>query len=135
MTRVLKIEVLAPHHKPRGKLREVASWITSNDRTARFGVAARTAKWRRLAQEAIPEGASPFLGRVRIVASVWKPTDNRWDPGNWYPTAKACVDGIVDAGIIPDDNWRLVEGPDMRRGGQCARGRERIIITIEELTQ
>jgi hypothetical protein len=30
------------------------------------------------------------------------------------PTAKACVDGLVDAGVLEDDNFSRVRGPDMR---------------------
>lgn len=45
---------------------------------------------------------------------VW--ADNRRrDPGNWYPTAKAIVDGLVDAGILIDDDHTKVVGPDMRQ--------------------
>lgn len=28
----------------------------------------------------------------------------RRDPSNWYPTIKACVDGLVDAGLFSDDS-------------------------------
>lgn len=30
----------------------------------------------------------------------------RLDPHNWGPSAKAAIDGLVDAGILPDDDWR-----------------------------
>ena len=30
------------------------------------------------------------------------------------PTLKALVDGLVDAGLLPDDDARHLQGPDMR---------------------
>ncbi len=40
------------------------------------------------------------------------------DPGAHYPVLKACVDGIVDAGILPSDDGRyvrsIVQQPPMR---------------------
>lgn len=30
--------------------------------------------------------------------------NRRRDPHNWTPTVKAIVDGLVDAGVWPDDN-------------------------------
>lgn len=40
----------------------------------------------------------------------------RRDPGNWSPSAKAAIDGLVDAGILPDDNHTHLLGPDPRIG-------------------
>ncbi len=40
----------------------------------------------------------------------------RFDPANWMPTAKAAIDGIVDAGVLPDDSRRYLVGPDPREG-------------------
>lgn len=52
----------------------------------------------------IRQGAG-FGGRTRM-----KPRRGRYDPGNLYPTAKACVDGIVDAGLLDADDWVHVDG-------------------------
>lgn len=32
------------------------------------------------------------------------------DPGNNYPTVKAALDGLVDAGVLPDDKFPHVRG-------------------------
>lgn len=40
----------------------------------------------------------------------------RRDPGNWAPSAKAVIDGFVDAGVLPDDNSERLLGPDPRIG-------------------
>lgn len=40
----------------------------------------------------------------------------RRDPANWAPSAKAVIDGFVDAGVLPDDNSERLLGPDPRLG-------------------
>ncbi|MFK8851306.1 hypothetical protein [Streptomyces sp. Ac-502] len=40
----------------------------------------------------------------------------RRDPGNWAPTAKAAIDGLVDAHVLPDDDSTRLLGPDPRIG-------------------
>lgn len=44
---------------------------------------------------------------VRLIIPV--PDRRRRDPGNLTPLTKACVDGLVDAGIWPDDTPEFVE--------------------------
>lgn len=61
----------------------------------------------------------PALQRAHIFYVFHPDTANgkqRRDPGNWSPTAKALVDGIVDAGVLPDDNHKHLLGPDPRMG-------------------
>lgn len=114
----LTIEVLAP-----------AAWINSNDRRHRMAEAALTKAWRTAARAAC-RNVGPLNCPVQITAHVWKPRSNRYDPGNLYPTAKACLDGIVDAGLLPDDDHKHVIGPDMRHGG---KGPAAIVLTIRQL--
>lgn len=56
----------------------------------------------------------PRLERVHILGYVLAPDHRRRDPHNWTPTAKAMIDGLVRARLLPDDDWRHVTGPDMR---------------------
>lgn len=43
------------------------------------------------------------------VTLVWTVTDrHRRDSDAAYPTLKACLDGIVDAGLLPDDHSGIV---------------------------
>ena len=48
---------------------------------------------------------------------VYRGRAGRYDPGNYYPTAKAILDGIVDAGILPDDSHEYLDGPHLHHGG------------------
>jgi crossover junction endodeoxyribonuclease RusA len=50
----------------------------------------------------------PRLGRVEMTL-VLHPHDKRLrDAHNWYPSFKAAIDGIVDAGVLADDNSRFL---------------------------
>jgi hypothetical protein len=105
-----------------------ADWINSNQRIHRMQTADLTKAWR-TATWALCRNLGPLNWPVTITAHVWKPRGGRYDPGNLYPTAKACVDGLVDAGLLPDDDHKHVIGPDMRHGG---KGPAALIITITE---
>jgi crossover junction endodeoxyribonuclease RusA len=92
--------------------------MNSNNRYHRHASAKLTAQWRMAAKIAARQLEKPDLPKpVRAMAYIWKPRANHYDPGNLYPTAKAVLDGIVDAGWLPDDDFMHVEGPDMRHGG------------------
>lgn len=73
-------------------------------------------KWREAAGLAARESGTPTLGPSHVIAELYVVVrrTHRLDPANWAPTAKACIDGAVDAGIWPDDSSEWVTGPDMR---------------------
>lgn len=98
-------------------------WINSNQRAHRMEVARRVKAWRNAAYLAAvnPMRGNGFQRPVRIVCTFHKTRNGRWDVGNLYPTAKAIVDGFVDAGVIPDDSNEWVTGPDMRPGEKADR--------------
>jgi len=109
-----------------------AAFINSNERLHHMAKAKLTKAWRSAVEaetRRIMNG--PLRTPVRILAKIHKTGNRRWDPNNLAPTTKACVDGMVDAGLIPDDSWREVEGPDHRRGSAMP---DAITFTIEELT-
>jgi hypothetical protein len=108
-----------------------AAWINSNQRLHRMQVAKLTALWRDAGLEAAARhGWEPFTGRVHITAHIWKARGGRYDPNNLWPTVKACVDGIVSAGLLVDDDHAHVLGPDMRHGG---KGEPALVFVIREL--
>ena len=48
----------------------------------------------------------PQLDRATIQAVLHPHDKRRRDAHNWYPSFKAAIDGIVDAGVLPDDNGK-----------------------------
>lgn len=94
-----------------------AEWWTANARThwatrarktrairARVGLTARAARM-------------PRLSRAALVVTVHTPTDHRFDPHNAASTViKAAIDGLVDAGVLPDDDHTHLPTVTIRRG-------------------
>jgi hypothetical protein len=58
----------------------------------------------------------PKLQRATITGFLDTPDDRRRDPANWHPTLKACIDGIVSAGVLPDDSAKYVTDGGIRLG-------------------
>ncbi len=91
-------------------------WINANNRLHFMARSALTRNWRvKAAVEAINAGV-PRLEKARIECELLFSDSRRRDPGNWAPTAKAAIDGLVDAGVFVDDSYEYVIGPDMRIG-------------------
>jgi crossover junction endodeoxyribonuclease RusA len=78
--------------------------------------AAVSAAIRRSTELAARDARLPRLEKVRIIAEYLPVDRRRRDPANWAPSAKAAVDGLVDAGVLDDDDHTRVIGPDMRLG-------------------
>jgi hypothetical protein len=87
--------------------------------------------WRRAGRIAATYAQLPVgLGRVQVDCYVVKPIQNRYDPANWSGTAKACLDGLVDYGMVEDDNRHFVAGPFMHEGG---KGDDALIVRVTVL--
>lgn len=79
--------------------------------------------WRTLTRQTIRAAAIPPLGRARMVLLVSPPDRRRRDEDNLVPyLLKPVKDGVVDAGVVPDDTadyltWeiRLTEPTGQRR--------------------
>jgi crossover junction endodeoxyribonuclease RusA len=69
----------------------------------------------------------PPMDHAHIYGIVHPATRRKVDPANLYPSFKACVDGIVDAGVIADDDAKHVIGPDMRCG-HVVKGSQLVLI-------
>ncbi|MEU0656057.1 hypothetical protein ABZ485_27965 [Streptomyces albogriseolus] len=76
----------------------------------------------------------PALQRAHIYFVIHPDTSiKRRDPGNWAPSAKAAVDGLVDAGVLPDDDSTRLIGPDPRIG-HPVKGTQ-LVLWITDLDQ
>jgi hypothetical protein len=110
------------HHRVRSghvkELRSAAMRECSEDAAMRAALAAA--------------GDQPVLEHAYILGVVHPGSRRRLDPANLYPSFKAAIDGLVDAGVLEDDDHTRVVGPDMRIGPVVKGGQ--IVLHIQELT-
>lgn len=98
------------------------------------GPAARAvvAYWRQMtAALARVGGPPPRLQRAHVVLTLHWPDTRHRDVTDWHPLARACVDGLVDAGVVPDGDYRHVVGPDLRHG--CVKRRAVAVLDVFDL--
>lgn len=110
-----------------------SQWLTANGRY-HWATKARATKALRQRARIEAQRHTPLQTPVHTTAIIGYKTAGRADPANANPTVKALIDGIVDAGIIPDDDARHLIGPDFRLGephGQ--KGIHIIHIDLEEV--
>ena len=85
---------------------------------------------------------APFCGPVRLSVVVYaarKAHDGRYRPcdaQNLTAALKGAIDGIVDSGLIADDNHRVLSWGEMafRTTAEEHGGRSCVILTFEEVT-
>ncbi len=78
-------------------------------------------------------GSKPPLGRCHLTVHIAAPTARRRDAANLHPTVKACLDGIVQAGVIVDDSDAHLVGPDLRPDPERSeRGAYRLTFAFAE---
>lgn len=114
-------------------------WMSANRRYSYWAQRSRRTKSIRIktkltALSMLRAGTLTPVNRARIEAQVCMPSNVRSDPGNAAPTVKAMIDGLVDAGVLPDDDKTHLIGPDYRPGPPTKqRGLYRIHLQIEPL--
>lgn len=84
--------------------------VTLNDRLHRQQHAARMRDWRVAAGWCARADRVPALDRIYVELHATPPTRRRRDADNLAPCVKACIDGLRDAGVIPDDTPDHVAG-------------------------
>lgn len=111
---------------------KATDWLNSNQHIPNHGHRnAIVQAWKTAGYVAARNGKLPALQQAHVWCYLVKnPGGGRWDPGNWYPTAKAILDGMVQAGLLPDDDHKHLTGPDMRHGG-VSRDNPGLRIVIE----
>lgn len=72
------------------------------------------------------------MERAEITAVIHPKTAARFDPHNLQPTVKAAIDGIVDAGLLPDDDAKRVVSVAFVAGEKTATG-PRVDLVVTEV--
>ncbi len=83
--------------------------LSLNDRGHWTRRAGATRDWREIARLCVKADRVPRLARADIRLVATPPDRRRRDRTNLSPTYKAVVDGVVDAGVIPDDTPEFVD--------------------------
>lgn len=101
------------------RVADPAMLINANHRTHWRAKAKKTAHWREVGHvagmAALRNGLLVPMERAHLTAWFSWPDARRRDVGNLAPTIKGLVDGLVDAGVLPDDDDKHLLGPDLRR--------------------
>jgi crossover junction endodeoxyribonuclease RusA len=70
----------------------------------------------------------PKLERATVTVVLHPHDRRRRDPHNWAPSAKACIDGIVDSGVLEDDHAAHLLGVTFVLGTPVRHGQLSLII-------
>lgn len=109
-------------------------WLAINDRHHWAVRNARTQAWRRAANVyAKAQGAQPVVGAVEVHAVIHKATRVHYDLDGAAATVKACVDGLRDAGVIPEDDTSVVARFVVTPGPVGKPGR--VVVTITPIKE
>ena len=111
-------------------------WLSSNQRLHWAQKARRTRSIRTRAHMlglyALRAGnVTAHTSKTHVHVLVAYPTARKADPPNSSPTVKAIIDGLVDAGIFPDDNSDHVSLGFDRDPEKSALGTYRLSLEIE----
>lgn len=94
---------------------EARPWLLNSERAGgargiggHYGRAGKVAEWREVYAELCLEQKVPPLAWLTVEATQTCRDRRMPDIGNCYPAVKAAIDGIVDAGVVPDDDSRYV---------------------------
>lgn len=70
-----------------------------------------------------------------ITIDVRPPTSRRMDAPNWYPTVKALIDGLVDSGLLSDDNNHVIKSTTFKSTQLSDTKNYKLVITIEPVKE
>ena len=103
--------------------------ITTNRERAgnRYLRAKNTKHWRTIA-EAAARGVIPKLQTMNVTVQPYQRLGKLQDTAACNPSVKAAIDGIVDAGVIPDDTGEFLPQITFL---PCKRGHNALELTIE----
>lgn len=105
-------------------------WLNANQRLHWAQRKTRTAYLRHLAWAGSGDRLV-FSVPVHVLATISTPTNSRFDPPNAAPTVKALIDGLVDAGVLADDDHEHVPRVSFERGPKTGKpGLYRIRLTL-----
>lgn len=114
--------------------------INSNDRMHFIVKSKITDYLRQLARKTMTSESysreAPYYSENRpclVLVTVYPPTHRRFDAPNIYPTVKALIDGMTDAGVWSDDNNKIIKAISFTCGGVSGSKAYKVEISISEV--
>lgn len=139
MTFTYELTRVAGKSNKKRALRHGNEMINSNDRLDPHTKADLTAHLRSLSTEIAKETYGQLETKMftennpcYIGVIVCPPTTRRMDAPNWYPTVKALIDGLTDAGVFKDDNNKIITSVTFIPGPVTTNKKYRIEIVVRE---
>lgn len=80
-------------------------------------IAKKKAEWENIVGWLVKEQKIQPVQRVNVTYEFWFKDNKLRDPDNYAASAKAIQDGLVKAGILPDDNFKHVPELTIKKGG------------------
>ncbi len=112
-------------------------WLSANQRMHWAPKSKATKALRHLGWLTTPATlAIANIGPCHVAAFIGYPRGGKADPANAAPTVKALIDGLVDAGVWPDDDHTHVIGPTYLRdksSGKAGVHTVRLVMTPQEI--
>lgn len=105
-------------------------WLSANQRMHWAPKSHRTKRLRFMAYATARSELIANLGTTHVVAFIGYPRNGKADPANAAPTVKALIDGMVDAGVWPDDDSTHVLGPTYMRDPKTGDGTYRVRLEL-----
>jgi hypothetical protein len=90
--------------------------LNANDRLDHLERARMTIGIREASRRIATDMRIPSMARVHVRGIYHYPDNRRRDPGNLAPSMKPMIDGMVRAGIIPDDSDEYLTDHGIDRG-------------------
>lgn len=117
---------------PVGRLRA----LNLNVHAHRQQQATLSRRWRQAAWAAALEAKLPKVDHAQVQLHLLAPDRRRRDADNLAPTSKAVVDGLRDAGVLPDDSTDVIDHlmPAIHPPSRARKG-PRWVVVIVELTE
>ena len=111
--------------------------LNANDRPHWAQKAKITAYLRQIGLSKLSDGKyTTYTKKLQcgLVVKIYAPTKRLIDKTNFYPTVKALVDGMTDAGLWTDDNHEIIKYMTFEFGGLSGiKDKYRVEIEVEEI--
>lgn len=91
----------------------------------------RAQVWRGNAADLAAHLEVPRFDRIRVTLDHWRKDRRRCDPDRNALVVKWCIDGLVDAGVVDDDNYVHVEAVVLRMHAPLEHRRPVWLLTVE----